>query len=437
MNWTRVLAADISSDQSLIALGGPQRVVRIYSTESGKLLHELRKHTDWIYTLEFSPDSVLLASGDRNGGLLVWEGWTGRDYLTLPGHTGGVTGVSWRADSNVLASCSEDGSIRLWEMENGNQIKNWGAHGGGVASLEYARDGRLVSCGRDRVVKLWDQNGGQQRAFEAFPDLAVRATFCDESERVIGGDWTGSIRVWNAADGAAAGELSSNPPRLADRLTAASALLATRQTELQPLVQAQQASEAALEAAKSQLATAETMLRQTEAAASDAAALANARSQFEKAGAEAKAAEENAAAAKQTADAAGGCGRRGSETSRSLAKRNRIRQVAASGSSTRHRFLTIGPIKKRASRKTPLLNSLLSLSLLNPACLSVLGRVTREDERHRSNPSNRLGRASATRAVRVRRDGAGSGSSVPTRPARQLARTRLSPLERNPRRDRT
>ena len=157
-----VLAADISSDQSLIALGGPQRVVRIYSTESGKLLHELRKHTDWIYSLEFSPDSVLLASGDRNGGLLVWEGWTGRDYLALPSHTAGITGITWRADSNVLASGSEDGSIRLWEMENGNQIKNWGAHGGGVASLEYTRDGRLVSCGRDRVVKLWKAATAQE-----------------------------------------------------------------------------------------------------------------------------------------------------------------------------------------------------------------------------------------------------------------------------------
>ncbi|HRX78333.1 MAG TPA: hypothetical protein P5307_04685, partial [Pirellulaceae bacterium] len=117
-----VLAADISSDQTLIALGGPQRVVRIYSTESGQLLHELRKHTDWIYQVEFSPDSVLLATGDRNGGLMVWEGWTGREYLTLNGHTAGVTGISWRSDSNLVASGSEDGTIRLWEMENGGQV---------------------------------------------------------------------------------------------------------------------------------------------------------------------------------------------------------------------------------------------------------------------------------------------------------------------------
>ena len=46
----------------MIALGGPSRVVRIYSTADGELLHEIKKHTDWVYGVEFSPDGVLLAT---------------------------------------------------------------------------------------------------------------------------------------------------------------------------------------------------------------------------------------------------------------------------------------------------------------------------------------------------------------------------------------
>ena len=251
-----VLAADISSDQTLIALGGPQRVVRIYSTESGRLLHELRKHTNWIYSLEFSPDSVLLASGDRNGGLFVWEAWTGREYLTLKGHGSGVTDVSWRSDSNVLASSSVDSTVRLWEMENGGQIKSWGAHGGGAASVEFLRDGRLVSCGRDRVTKLWDQNGGQQRAFAAFGELALEVTYCDETNRCIAGDWLGNIRVWNGADGKQLGELSSNPPKLAERLAASQVQLATRQKEQKPTAVAYQGAQAAVEKGRADLTAA-------------------------------------------------------------------------------------------------------------------------------------------------------------------------------------
>ena len=233
-----VLAADISSDQTLIALGGPQRVVRIYSTESGQLLHELRKHTDWIYQVEFSPDSVLLATGDRNGGLFVWEGWTGREYLTLKGHSRSITGISWRSDSNVLATGSEDAAIKLWEMENGGAIKSWSAHGGGVASIEFARDGRILSCGRDRQTKLWDQNGKALRTFEAFSDLALSVTFCDESNRAIAGDWDGNIRVWNAADGKRVGEIAANPPTLQNRVVSSQQALTAAVNAHKPLASA-------------------------------------------------------------------------------------------------------------------------------------------------------------------------------------------------------
>ncbi len=221
-----VLGADISADQSMIALGGPQKIVRVYSTSTGELMYECRKHTDWVYSVEFSPDGVLLASSDRSGGLLVWEAQTGREYLTLTGHTGPVYSVSWRIDGNVLASGSEDTTIRLWEMENGNQIKSWGAHGGGVFSIEYCRDGRIVSSGRDKVAKLWDANGGAIRGFEAFNDLALQVTHCDETDRVIAGDWTGDVRVWNAADGNRIGQLSTNPPTLEERLAQAQGLVA-------------------------------------------------------------------------------------------------------------------------------------------------------------------------------------------------------------------
>ena len=215
-----VLAADISADHRFIALGGPQRLVRIYSTQTGKLLHEIKKHTEWIYSIEFSPDGVLLATADRNGGMFVWETFTAREFHNLKGHGAAITDVSWRLDSNILSSCSEDGTIRLWEMQNGRAVKRWTGHGGGASSIEFTRDGRIVSCGRDRLTRLWDQNGKAQRTFARFSDIAVGVTHCDESKRVIAGDWTGAVRVWNDADGKQLGDLSTNPLPLKERLSA-------------------------------------------------------------------------------------------------------------------------------------------------------------------------------------------------------------------------
>lgn len=224
--YDAVLAADISPDQTLIALGGPKRVVRVYSTETGDLVYEKTKHTDWITALEFSPDGVLLATADRSNGLIVWEAVTGREFYVLNGHTGAISDVSWSPDSNLLATASEDTTIRLWEMQNGGQVRSWGAHGGGCQAVEFTRDSRIVSHGRDQVPRLWDLNGNKQRDFAAQADLGMEITYDAETDRVLAGDLRGTIAVMLGADGSALGTLTTNPSTLADRIQAATAIAA-------------------------------------------------------------------------------------------------------------------------------------------------------------------------------------------------------------------
>jgi hypothetical protein len=230
-----VLAADISPDHGQVALGGPSKVVRIFNTADGSLAFELRKHTEWITAIEFSPDGVLLASGDRNNGLIAWEAATGREFFDLRGHQAAITDISWRLDSNVVASSSEDGTVRLWELENGGNIKTFGAHGGGVASVRFAKDGRLLTAGRDRLVRLWDQNGGKLREFEGFGDLALEAVLNFDETRVVGADWTGEIRVWDIKDGHRIANLAVNPASLAVRLDRANQALAAAKAEAETL----------------------------------------------------------------------------------------------------------------------------------------------------------------------------------------------------------
>lgn len=267
-----VLAADMNEDHTKIALGGPQRVVRIYSALDGSLLQEIRKHTDWIYSLEFSPDGVLLASADRTGGLFVWEAETAREYQNLKAHTAAVTDVSWRDDGNVLASCSEDTTVKLWEMENGSNFRNWGAHGGGCASLEFTHDGRLVSVGRDRQAKIWDQNGAQQRAFDALPDVGLDVVFTHDGARVIAGDWTGEVRMWDAADGKQVAVLSPNPPTLETALATATQRLAEAETAATQAAAEHVAAQTAATEKASAVAAADMQLATAQTAATQAAA---------------------------------------------------------------------------------------------------------------------------------------------------------------------
>ena len=212
--YDTVLAADMMADLTTVALGGPGKRIKMFELPTGEPLYNIKKHSDWVMAVSFSPDTVLLATGDRNGGLHVWESFTGNLFYTLNGHKDDITRLSWRLDSNVLASASEDGTVRLWAMVNGKQVKSWTAHGGGTLSVQFNHNGDLVTVGRDKQVKIWDQNGKQKRAIKGFKSIPLEAVFTHDSKRVIVGEWNGSVTVWDAANGKQVGELSANPPTL-------------------------------------------------------------------------------------------------------------------------------------------------------------------------------------------------------------------------------
>ena len=81
--YDTVLAADINAKQTLIALGGPLKIVRVFHASDNSLAFEIRKHTDWITAIAFSPDGEMLLTADRNGGALLWEAETGREVGLL------------------------------------------------------------------------------------------------------------------------------------------------------------------------------------------------------------------------------------------------------------------------------------------------------------------------------------------------------------------
>ena len=230
-----VLAADLSSDETKMAIGGSGRVVKVYSTVTGELKHTLVKHTDWITAMAYSPDGKFLASGDRVGNIHLWDAETGGVVLPLAEHKGLVRSLSWRSDGQMLASCGEDGLIVWWDV-----VKGWpamskpnahpparpeGVYGkipNGVLDLAFGPKGELVSCGRDQQVRFWSSDGNLQKTFALDMEtgsgspsdpnapprsktharlqpkvLPLRVGFVFDGSRVIAGDTSGMVWSWS------------------------------------------------------------------------------------------------------------------------------------------------------------------------------------------------------------------------------------------------
>jgi hypothetical protein len=204
-----ILAADVSPDLSQIACGGPDKLVKIYSTKDGKLVRKVKKHTDWVTSVAFSPDGDKLATGDRSGGLHLWATDTGTILYTLAEHQGRIASLSWRADSAILASAGEDGKMILWDTAEGWAAKSTTPHNTlkekpkgtafkvpGVTSVDFAPDGRLLTTGRDNAVRLFLTNGNQQLALADLKDLPTRAVVGQQGKWFATGDFAGGVKLY-------------------------------------------------------------------------------------------------------------------------------------------------------------------------------------------------------------------------------------------------
>ena len=203
-----VLSADISADHEFVAVGTPSKLVKIFSAKDGKMLHKIEKHTDWVTIVRFSPDGKLLATGDRNGGIYIWETSNGGIVYTLDEHKVRVTGLTWRSDGQVLASAGDDGQMVLWDMKDGWPTRTATAHAGdsgsrysrrtGVLDLDFASDGRILSTGRDRALKIWKVDGTEVGAAEDLKSLPTRGAFGANGTVFFTGDLAGKLHVWDA-----------------------------------------------------------------------------------------------------------------------------------------------------------------------------------------------------------------------------------------------
>ena len=275
--YDAILAADVNAQQTLVAMGGPLKIVRVFDTADGSVAFEIRKHTDWITAVAFSPDGKTLLTADRNGGAFLWEADTGREVAGLRGHAGEITSACWRADSQIVATSGADGTVRLWGPEEGKQVKNWAAHGGGATSVNFAADGRLVTAGRDQVVKLWNGDGGHLKDLGTFGDIALAACFSHDGKRVAAGDYSGEVRLIDIESGQQVGLLPPNPPTLAMRLTSSIAHLESVTAALERATLAKQEADNTLATAQTKsntlaatLAAAKTKLAAAQVALDDA-----------------------------------------------------------------------------------------------------------------------------------------------------------------------
>jgi WD40 repeat protein/DNA-binding SARP family transcriptional activator len=116
-------------------------------------------------------------------------------------------------DGKEVAVVSESGPVRIWRLDRpAAPERTLSGHRGHVNALAYSRDGRIVTAGADRTVRVWSPRGAAEVVLRGHRDEVTAVSFTGDGARVLSSSSDGTLRLWNARGGDALAVLQSGSP---------------------------------------------------------------------------------------------------------------------------------------------------------------------------------------------------------------------------------
>jgi WD40 repeat protein len=138
-----VRAVAVSPDGALVASLDRVGVLRVREAHSGAIRAVVGLPDGPGRDIAWSPDGRMLAISGPDRLVRVWEPLAGEPLRTLFGHTDDVTQVAWLPTSQ-LATASLDGTVRVWDVRSKRELRHIIAWEGGVGALAISPSGRIA-----------------------------------------------------------------------------------------------------------------------------------------------------------------------------------------------------------------------------------------------------------------------------------------------------
>ena len=177
--------------------------------------------------VRYDPSGERIVYVDAKGRVAVRNLKSG-DEATLGGSPKVIYSAVFSPDGEHVAASAERGDVLIWRRGRWSKPERvFRAHRGDVNTLAYAPDGRIVTGGTDRTVRIWGPRGGAPLVLRGHEDEITTAVVSDDGTRVLTSSQDGTARIWDAHSGAELAVLQSGQGEIYDAAMSRDGKIAT------------------------------------------------------------------------------------------------------------------------------------------------------------------------------------------------------------------
>eukprot|EP00252_Welwitschia_mirabilis_P008340 TRINITY_DN2012_c0_g1_i1.p1 TRINITY_DN2012_c0_g1~~TRINITY_DN2012_c0_g1_i1.p1 ORF type:complete len:530 (+),score=109.46 TRINITY_DN2012_c0_g1_i1:133-1722(+) len=168
----------------------PSQGAKFQNVKGGK------KQSRHVLAMAVSSDGRYLATSGLDRLVHLWDVRTQEHIQAFQGHRGAVSCLAFRQGTQQLISGSYDRTIKLWSAEDRSYIDTLYGHQSEILTIDCLRKERILSCGRDRTMRLWKVPEETQLVFRGHLASLECCCFVNNEEFLSGSD-DGSIEYWS------------------------------------------------------------------------------------------------------------------------------------------------------------------------------------------------------------------------------------------------
>jgi WD40 repeat protein len=189
-------AVALSADGALVATGGQDRFVRVWSLPGMAERRAFRGHLGPVRSLAFAPDGTSLASAGEDGTVRVWP-LADPEPDALDGNGHRLTGLAFAPGGETLYAVAADGALLAWPLPAGGPARTLARFPPGLFTIAVGPDGgRLAVGGDDKAVHLLDAAGAEVARLDGHNAIVRSLAFSPDGRQLASAAEAGPFRVW-------------------------------------------------------------------------------------------------------------------------------------------------------------------------------------------------------------------------------------------------